>query len=379
MANDPLVRLLIVDDEVALMNALCNTLKEQGYHTVGFSSGGAALEAVSAAGFDLILSDLMMPEMNGITLLQAALQRDPDLVGIIMTGEGTIATAVEAMKSGALDYILKPFKLSAILPVLERALAVRRLRLKNAALERQVRERTAQLEAINHELESFSYSVSHDLRTPVRHIAGYADMLIRSDPSLSPQGQRYLSQISNAAARMGQLIDDLLEFSRMGRTEMRQTSVDLEQLCAGVIRDLAPETEGRNIMWKKANLPTVLGDPALLRQVLQNLLLNAVKYTRPRSLAEIEIGCSEQTPKEIICFVRDNGVGFDMNFAKKLFGVFQRLHRAEEFEGTGVGLANVRRIVSRHGGRTWAEAELGSGATFYFTLPRSNPKSVDLK
>ncbi|HWD19790.1 MAG TPA: ATP-binding protein [Verrucomicrobiae bacterium] len=368
MPDAPLTRILIVDDETPLMNALCNTLREQGYDTKGFSSATPALEALKTTRFDLLLSDLMMPEINGIALLQSALKIDPDLVGIIMTGEGTIATAVEAMKSGALDYILKPFKLSAVLPVLERALAVRRLREQNAALARQVRERTTQLEHANKELESFSYSVSHDLRAPVRHIGGYAEMMASSEGNLSEKGRRYLAQITSAANRMGQLIDELLEFSRMGRVEMRQIPVNLDQLCEEVIREFAPEMEGRNIIWKKAALPQTPGDPAMLRQVFQNLILNAVKYTGPRNPAEIEIGCAA-TPDETTIFIRDNGVGFDMNYAQKLFGVFQRLHTSEQFEGTGVGLANVRRIISRHGGRTWAEGKLNEGATFYFTLP----------
>lgn len=311
----------------------------------------------------------MMPEMNGIALLQAALKKNPNLVGIIMTGEGTIATAVEAMKSGALDYILKPFKLSAILPVLARALSVRRLRLENAALEKRVQERTAQLEAANRELEAFSYSVSHDLSAPVRHISGFAGMLAQAEPSLSEDGRRFLDLIAGSAKQMGHLIDDLLEFSRTSRTEIRRQRVNLQELVEETIRRLQPETKDRNILWKKNRLPEVRADAALLQQVLSNLLFNAVKYTRPRNPAEIEIGCADVTEKEIVIFIRDNGVGFDMNYADKLFGVFQRLHRQEEFEGTGIGLANVRRIIARHGGRTWAEGKVDVGATFYFTLP----------
>jgi signal transduction histidine kinase len=369
MPEIPPPKILIVDDEVAQMKALCNTLKDHGYETVGFSSGSAALAELAKTEFDLLLSDLMMPEMNGIELLQTALKKNPNLVGIIMTGEGTIATAVEAMKSGALDYILKPFKLSAILPVLDRALAVRRLRLENAALAQSVRERTAQLEAANKELEAFAYSVSHDLRAPVRHIDGFAGLLVQSESSLSETGKRYLDLIASSAKQMGQLIDDLLEFSRTSRAEMQRTAVDLQGLLEEVIRQLQPEFEGRNMVWKMDQLPKAQGDRTLLRQVFSNLILNAAKYSRTRNPAQIEIGCTNETAGEIVIFVRDNGVGFDMKYANKLFGVFQRLHRQEEFEGTGVGLANVRRIIARHGGRTWAEGKVDGGATFYFTLP----------
>lgn len=362
-------KILIVDDEVAQMTALCNTLEDRGYQTTGYFSAQKALEAVEKDKFDLILTDLMMPEMDGITMLQKALQKDRSLVGIIMTGEGTIATAVEAMKSGALDYILKPFKLSAILPVLERALAVRHLRLQNFALEQRIIQRTRELEAANRELESFSYSVSHDLRAPLRHIHGFAEMLNEAiGTTLDPKERRYLNLISESATQMSALIDDLLNFARMSRTEIQKREVNLNDLLENLLQLLEPEMKDRTIVWEKAVLPTVHADPALLQQVFSNLLLNAMKYTRPRNPAEIEIGF-QQEPNEIVIFVRDNGVGFNMQYAGKLFGVFQRLHRKEEFEGTGIGLANVRRIVARHGGRTWAESVLDHGATFYFSLP----------
>jgi two-component system sensor histidine kinase/response regulator len=368
MPEMPPPKILIVDDETAQMKALCNTLQDHNYKTVGFSSAKAALAELEKTGFDLLLSDLMMPEMNGIELLQAAKKKSPDLVCIIMTGEGTIATAVEAMKSGALDYILKPFKLSAILPVLERALSVRQLRLENAALARRVEERTAELEAANKELEAFSYSVSHDLRAPLRHINGFTDLLIQSDSGFSEQNKRYLGLISTSAKQMNQLIDDLLDFSRNSRVEIQQTRVDLQDLIEKILQDLQPEMSNRKIVFEKNALPPVLGDPSLLRQVFSNLVLNAVKYSRKRDVAKIEIGCAEKTKNEVTIYVRDNGVGFDMKYADKLFGVFQRLHGNDEFEGTGIGLANVRRIVARHGGRTWAEARVNEGATFFVTL-----------
>jgi signal transduction histidine kinase len=226
------------------------------------------------------------------------------------------------------------------------------------------------LEAANQELESFSYSVSHDLRAPLRHIDGYASLLRKSvEHSLNDKAARYLQTISDSATQLGQLIDDLLVFSRMGRQEMLRTAVNLDQLIESVLSDLRLDLQGREISWTIAALPEVQGDPAMLRQVFMNLVANAVKFTSTRPIAAIEIGVEHPSSTEIILFVRDNGVGFDMQYAPKLFGVFQRLHRADEFEGTGIGLANVRRIVHRHGGRTWAEGVPDKGATFYVLLP----------
>jgi PAS domain S-box-containing protein len=243
----------------------------------------------------------------------------------------------------------------------------------NADLERRVLARTSELEATNHELEAFSYSVSHDLRAPLRHIDGFADLLQRhSSAVLDEKGRRYLGVISQSARTMGQLIDDLLVFSRMGRQEMRDSNVDLNRLVADVRHAHATEAAGRDIVWRIADLPQVQGDPAMLQVVFTNLISNAIKYTSTRAAAEIEIGFTE-TDEETTLFVRDNGVGFEMTYVHKLFGVFQRLHKAEDFEGTGIGLANVRRVIQRHGGRVWAEAEVDHGATFFFTLPRHVP------
>jgi light-regulated signal transduction histidine kinase (bacteriophytochrome) len=221
-------------------------------------------------------------------------------------------------------------------------------------------------------MEAFSYSVSHDLRAPLRHIDGYVGRLVKTAADkLDENSRRYLKTISEAAREMGQLIDDLLVFARMGRVEMQQGVVELRELAEGVIATLGRETQGRNIRWKRGEMPAIAGDAAMLRQVMINLLSNAVKYTRPRNPAEIEIGCASQSAEEVVVFVRDNGVGFEMGYVDKLFGVFQRLHRTTEFEGTGIGLANVRRIIQRHGGRTWAEGEVDRGATFYFSIPKN--------
>ncbi len=239
-----------------------------------------------------------------------------------------------------------------------------------------VQESNQQLRAANDELESFSYSVSHDLRAPLRHIDGFAGLLVKSDGSqLSDKGRGYLRHISDSAKQMGVLIDDLLVFSRMGRSEMKMAPVNLQQLASEIVQSLQrQEARDRAIEWKIDGLPTVQGDFAMFRQVFVNLLSNAVKYTRPKNPAQIEVGCFDEE-KEVVIFVRDNGVGFEMQYAQKLFGVFQRLHRSEEFEGTGIGLANVRRIITRHSGRTWAESMPGAGATFYFSLPKNREQN----
>lgn len=242
----------------------------------------------------------------------------------------------------------------------------------NMTLEQRVNERTAQLEAANSELEAFSYSVSHDLRAPLRHVDGFVKLLhMTSGDKLDEASQRYLDVISGAAKRMGALIDDLLVFSRMGRSEMRRTNVGMNDLVAEVMREMAEEFQGRVIEWEISPLPEVYGDRAMLKQVWVNLISNAVKYSRHRSSAKIKIGCRENSSGELEFSIQDNGAGFDMQYAGKLFGVFQRLHQAEEFEGTGIGLANIRRIILRHGGKTWAEGEVDAGATFYFTLNKT--------
>jgi signal transduction histidine kinase len=239
------------------------------------------------------------------------------------------------------------------------------------AVNEQLEKRVAELNALSQELEAFSYSVSHDLRAPLRHITGFASMLDKSAGSaLDDKDRRYLATISDAAKRMGRLIDDLLVFSRMGRKEMTRGQVDLGALVDDVRREVSADVNGRSIAWNIHRLPVVEGDASTLRMVLTNLMTNALKYSGTRPTSEIEIG-SNGSANETVVFVRDNGVGFDMQYAGKLFGVFQRLHSVDEFEGTGIGLANVRRIVQRHGGRVWAESEVDKGATFFFSLPKS--------
>jgi PAS domain S-box-containing protein len=238
-------------------------------------------------------------------------------------------------------------------------------------LNEQLTRRSADLEVTNKELEAFAYSVSHDLRAPLRHMVGYAE-LVQKNPSLNldETGRRHMQNILEAAKRMGNLIDDLLAFSRIGRAETRETMVSLEQLVKEVRTEIGQDVRSRGMTWKVGPLPDVYGDRAMLKLAFVNLISNAVKFTRTRSQPEVEIGFTDQPANGVVVFVKDNGVGFNMKYANKLFGVFQRLHRADEFEGTGIGLATVQRIIHRHGGRIWAEAQLGAGATFYFSLPK---------
>jgi PAS domain S-box-containing protein len=239
-------------------------------------------------------------------------------------------------------------------------------------LNQELAKRSMELESINKELEAFAYSVSHDLRAPLRHMASYTELLQKkASSSLDEKCSHYILMTLDSAKRMGNLIDDLLAFSRIGRAETQKTLFSLTQLVREALTEVRDDTEGRNIAWKIGTLPDFYGDRSMLRLVLVNLISNAIKFTRTRPQAEIEIGCADGNSDDLVVFVRDNGVGFDMKYVNKLFGVFQRLHDSEAFEGTGIGLATVQRIIHRHGGNVWAEGVVDSGATFYFSAPKA--------
>jgi signal transduction histidine kinase len=362
-------RLLIVDDESAQMRALCDTLSVEGYVTRGFSSARDALMAIRPGQFDLLLTDLMMPEMDGITLINAARKIDETLGAIVMTGHGTIDTAVQAMQRGALDYILKPFKLNVILPVISRALDVQRLRRENAELQERERRRSEELAAAYQDLESFSYSISHDLRAPLRTIDSFAQMLKEDFADrLGEEGNRLIGVIRTGSQKMDQLIVGLLEFSRTGRQPLDLDIIDMTALADAAAMEVQALYTGPSPVLEIAELPAISGDATVMRQVWCNLIGNALKYSAKRPQPRIRIS-GRIEGREAIYQVDDNGAGFDMRYADKLFGVFQRLHRTEEFCGTGVGLAIVQRIIARHGGRIWAQGTPDAGACFQFALP----------
>jgi hypothetical protein len=376
MENELINRLLVVDDEAAQVEALCRTLEDEGYSVKGFTGAGAALGELRSGAFDIVLTDLTMPGMDGITFLNAAREIDPGLAGIVMTGHGTIATAVEAMKAGALDYILKPFDLRVILRVLARTQAMLRLRRENAALLERLSLRTVELETANRELEvanreleAFSGSVSHDLRAPLRTIDGLL-RVVQEDfgAAVPPEACRHIEAVSAQASRMSELIEDLLRLSRLRREPLRKQPVDMRVLVQKVAGELRAAETARQLDIRIGELPPVEADPSLLRQVWVNLVANALKFTRRREHALIEIA-GEARAGDRLYSIRDNGAGFDPRRAERLFGIFQRLHAAKDFEGTGVGLSIARRIIERHGGSIWAEAEPDRGAAFHFTLP----------
>jgi two-component system sensor histidine kinase/response regulator len=382
---------LLVDDDARNLDVLESILAAPDYRLVRAQNADEALRALVSDTFALMVLDIRMPDMSGLELAHLIKQRKKTqhLPLIFLTAYYQEDEHVlQGYVAGAVDYLSKPCnpavlrsKVAVFVDLFRKSRALESEIAERWAAEQKVRDlndqlnlRIAQLDASNNELEAFSYSVSHDLRAPLRQVVGFAHALRRKmDRKLDPDTAEYLALIEDAVNRMGVLIDDLLEFSRMGRSALSHEQVDLRALLDQAMETVQGGVNGRQIDWEIGPLPEVRGDPAMLRQVWTNLLDNAVKFTRPRERAHIQVG-SQPLPQEYVFFVRDNGVGFDPNYADKLFGVFQRLHTRDEFEGTGIGLASVRRIISRHSGRAWVESEPDRGTTIYFSLPRQAEK-----
>jgi signal transduction histidine kinase len=430
------MKVLIVDDIETNRKLLRVNFESEGIETCEATDGIEALSALQHEKADVVISDILMPHMDGYALCQKVRKDDrfEDLPFIFYTSTYTSPGDEKlALDCGADRYIRKPSPVGEIITAIrelshpqwrrqktaavveesfvmreynealvrkleernqtleqarsEIALANEQLQRRveeckhaedeirglNAKLEQRVVERTAQLQAANEELAAFSFSVSHDLRAPLRHVLGFVELLQKdAGPSLSDKSLRHLRTISESTQRMGDLIEDLLAFAHIGQSELQKTEVDLNELIRETLGDFQVETKGRNIVWAIQELPAVWADVALLRLVLVNLISNALKFTNTRIEARIEIGCAPTANGETLFFVRDNGAGFDPKYAGKLFGVFQRLHSQSEFAGTGIGLANVQRIIRRHGGRVCAESAVDAGATFYFSIPKQN-------
>jgi two-component system sensor histidine kinase/response regulator len=355
--------ILVADDQAANRELLEELLAAQGNKVITVPDGAAAVEELSKTQFDLVLLDVMMPRLNGFEACER-IKNNPAtylIPVVLVTALSDKQDRIEGIKAGADDFLTRPLDRIELLTRVRSLLA-----LKHRTDE--LKKRTAQLVAANDELEAFSYSVSHDLRAPLRHINGDAAMLIEEHGAqLVPEAQLRLKRIQEGTQKMGGMIDDLLNLARLDRRNMDLQMTSLNSLVENVLHDLESETTDRNIDWRVGSLPSVNCDPGLIQQVFANLLSNAVKYTRRRERAVIEIDQSTSNG-QLVLFVRDNGAGFNPKYSHKLFGTFQRLHTDQEFEGTGVGLATVQRIVRKHGGRIWAEAETNKGATFYFSL-----------
>ena len=374
--SDERLQVLLVEDnagDARLIQESLSETKGEPFEVEIADRLSAALERLGKGGIDAVLLDLALPDSQGWGTFDTIRGKAPTIPVIVLTGLGDEALALKMVKKGAQDYVAKMELNGGILPrairyAVERERTDQQIRKMNEQLEERVRQRTAELEAANSELEAFSYSVSHDLRAPLRHVDGFSRILIESQGNkMDAEGQRYLREIRDASQRMAGMIEDLLRLAQIGRQQLRLQKTSIKDLIDDVLADLKSEVCERRIEWRVGELPSLECDRGLIKQVFTNLVGNAVKYTRPRDVAVIEIGHCADDGHPVI-FVRDNGAGFEMKYADKLFGAFQRLHRQDEFEGTGVGLATVHRIIRRHGGRIWAEAEPQKGATFFFTL-----------
>lgn len=378
------VNILLVEDndvDVMLLKDAFDTLDGFKHDLVRVQRLGDGLTHLRDNQVNVVLLDLGLPDSQGVDTFARLHRQAPTVPVLVLTALNDESVGEQAIEMGAEDFLVKGQLQPAMLARSVRYAIERRrktseleqvkdeLKRVNGGLEQLVSERTRDLEEANKELEAFSFSVSHDLRAPLRQIDGYTRLLLEDyRAELPEEAQRYIDCIATGTTRMTQLIDDLLRLARLGRESLSKRSMDMTGLVREVWRELVSLETDRDIEFRVADLPGCIGDRSLLRQLFANLLSNALKFTRNKRKAIIEVG-SESPDGETVYFVRDNGAGFDMQYAPRLFEVFRRLHRADEFEGTGIGLSIVERIVRRHGGRIWAEGSVGVGATFFFVIP----------
>lgn len=370
------LKVLLVEDNPGDSRLIQESLAEASdqrfeLETAETLQGG--IDRLNSGGIDALLLDLALPDSFGAETFVRAKAQALGVAIIVLTGLNDDSLALKLVQGGAQDFVAKVDVSGnnltrAILYAVERARLEVQFQELNTELEQRVRDRTAELEASNRELEAFSYSVSHDLRAPLASLIGFADLLVaKCGKELNEQGVKYVSRIQEATFKMSHLIDDLIRLAGVSRQDLRRETISLGPLVEGIVKELESEIGERKVEWRIGALLNAPCDAGLTKQVFTNLLSNAVKYTRRKELAQIEIG-KMRIGEETVFFVRDNGVGFDMKVAGKLFAPFQRLHRDEDFEGTGIGLATTQRIVEKHKGRIWAESAPESGTTFFFTL-----------
>ena len=370
MENKP--KILLVDDKVENLVALETVLKGLDVVLVKATNGNDALKETLNHDFALAVLDIQMAGMDGYELAEILREEEStaQLPFIFISGIYTDQFHIfQGYEKGAISFLTKPFQPEILINNVKLFIKIHQHEAELKKLNNDLEEKNEELNFLNKELESFTYSVSHDLRAPLRAVNGYSRILLEEHTQdLNEEVSRLLGIISSNGKKMGELIDNLLSLSKLGKREIQKGEVDMEGLVQSVVEELKNVEGGEKVAWEIHQLPTCYGDYRLLRQVWINLISNAVKYSSKKSFPFVKVG-AEVKANEVVYYVKDNGAGFDMKFADQLFGVFQRLHKPTEFEGTGVGLAIVQRIVSRHGGKAWAEGTVGEGACFYFSIP----------
>lgn len=368
----PRARLLVVDDEAPQQRALCEILVDQGYDVVGCTDPLEALGRLDTSAFELMLTDLQMPGMDGIELTRRAQAVAPDMVVVLMTAHGSIGSVVDAMKNGAIDYVQKPFRISGIVPAVERALEVQRLRVNNRRLEAEVSQQVKELVAVNQELDAFAARLAHDLRGPLVNMRSILAMTLQDlGEQLDPQQAEMMRRGVQSGDLALRMVRDLLDFARLGNQPLTMAPLRLDEVLKAALATVQPQCADRAIDWSIGPMPEINGHAGLLQQAFVNLLGNAVKYTSAREQAHISVAARALPEGGHHIVFADDGAGFDPKQADQLFKPFRRLHAADEFVGEGMGLANVRRIVERHGGTVVARGRLGEGASFTIALPAS--------